>query len=90
MILEVHLYLGKAARDMFFKVLALECPELSILNYAPGPLQTKMFHKLRTETHDEEIRTQFNGKFVHSLPSYWSMLGAIIKWSNYLAALVLF
>ncbi|XP_059085105.1 sepiapterin reductase-like [Tigriopus californicus] len=33
---------GKAARDMYFKCLAQECPQYRVLNYAPGPLDTDM------------------------------------------------
>ena len=33
---------GKAARNMFFKVLATEEPDVRVLNYAPGPLETEM------------------------------------------------
>lgn len=33
---------GKAAREMYFKCLAAECPQLRVLNYAPGPLNTDM------------------------------------------------
>ena len=43
---------GKAARDMFFKVLAAEEKDISVLNYAPGPLDTHMFHSLQ---HIEDV-----------------------------------
>lgn len=33
---------GKAARDMLFKVLADEEPNILVLNYAPGPLDNEM------------------------------------------------
>ncbi|XP_071535224.1 sepiapterin reductase-like isoform X2 [Panulirus ornatus] len=33
---------GKAARDMIFKVLAEEEPNILVLNYAPGPLDNNM------------------------------------------------
>uniref|UniRef100_H3C318 Sepiapterin reductase a n=1 Tax=Tetraodon nigroviridis TaxID=99883 RepID=H3C318_TETNG len=33
---------AKAARDMMFRVLAAEEPELRVLSYAPGPLDTDM------------------------------------------------
>lgn len=33
---------GKAARDSLFKVMAVEEPSWLVLNYAPGPLDTKM------------------------------------------------
>lgn len=35
---------GKAARDMMFKVMAEENPNLRILSYAPGPLETNMVY----------------------------------------------
>ncbi|XP_076361154.1 sepiapterin reductase-like isoform X2 [Tachypleus tridentatus] len=34
--------LGKAARDMYFKVLAQEDPSLNVICYGPGPLETDM------------------------------------------------
>ena len=33
---------GKAARDMYFRVLAIEDPDLAVLSYAPGPLDNDM------------------------------------------------
>lgn len=32
----VHYCVGKSSREMYFKVLAQENPDLNILNYAPG------------------------------------------------------
>ena len=37
---------GKAARDSLFKVMAVEEPSWKVLNYAPGPLDTKMIKDL--------------------------------------------
>lgn len=37
---------GKAARDSLFKVMAVEEPSWTILNYAPGPMNTKMVQDL--------------------------------------------
>lgn len=37
---------GKAARDSLFKVMAVEEPTWRVLNYAPGPLDTKMIAEL--------------------------------------------
>lgn len=37
---------GKAARDMYMKVVAAENPSLSVLSYAPGPVDTAMFDQL--------------------------------------------
>lgn len=36
----VHYCVGKASREMYFKVLATENPELNILNYSPGELNS--------------------------------------------------
>nr|KAG5687665.1 hypothetical protein BaRGS_027557 [Batillaria attramentaria] len=47
---------GKAARDMFFSVLAGEEEDVRVLNYAPGPLQTDMSNLL-VESEDEGVRT---------------------------------
>lgn len=33
---------GKAAREMFFRVLAEESPDVLVLNYSPGPVETDM------------------------------------------------
>ncbi|NXS28324.1 SPRE reductase, partial [Pomatostomus ruficeps] len=50
---------GKAARDMMFRVLALEEPGLRVLSYAPGPLDTDMQLLARTRTADAGMRQQF-------------------------------
>jgi len=53
---------GKAARDHFHKTMAKEIsPEtLKILNYAPGPLETKMVNEIRTAPKlDETLREGF-------------------------------
>ncbi|KAG9338299.1 hypothetical protein JZ751_025970 [Albula glossodonta] len=50
---------GKAARDMMFRVLAVEEPELRVLNYAPGPLDTEMQEEARANTGDPVVRTSF-------------------------------
>ncbi|PKK30705.1 sepiapterin reductase (7,8-dihydrobiopterin:NADP+ oxidoreductase), partial [Columba livia] len=60
---------GKAARDMMFQVLALEEPDVRVLNYAPGPLDTDMQLLARTKTADPEMRQYFqclqeNGKLI--------------------------
>ncbi|XP_029157421.1 sepiapterin reductase [Nylanderia fulva] len=34
----------KAAREMYFKVFALENPDVNVLSYSPGPVKTDMFH----------------------------------------------
>ncbi|NXY71863.1 SPRE reductase, partial [Glareola pratincola] len=50
---------GKASRDMMFRVLALEEPDVRVLNYAPGPLDTDMQLLARTKTGDPEMRQYF-------------------------------
>ncbi|NXN03698.1 SPRE reductase, partial [Sylvia borin] len=50
---------GKAARDMLFRVLALEEPGIRVLNYAPGPLDTDMQLLARTRTGDPGLRQHF-------------------------------
>nr|XP_014346207.1 PREDICTED: sepiapterin reductase-like [Latimeria chalumnae] len=51
--------MGKVARDLMFQVLALEEPNLRVLNYAPGPLNTDMQLKAHSETGDPKIRQAF-------------------------------
>ncbi|NXP56184.1 SPRE reductase, partial [Heliornis fulica] len=50
---------GKASRNMMFQVLALEEPDVRVLNYAPGPLDTDMQLLARTKTGDAEMRQYF-------------------------------
>ncbi|XP_078080688.1 sepiapterin reductase-like [Mustelus asterias] len=50
---------GKAARDMLFSVLAAEEPDVRVLNYAPGPVDTEMQQQARCETADPELRQAF-------------------------------
>ncbi|XP_067884773.1 sepiapterin reductase-like [Heterodontus francisci] len=50
---------GKAAREMMFRVLAAEEPDVRVLNYAPGPLDTDMQKQARSETADPELRQTF-------------------------------
>ncbi|XP_060928949.1 sepiapterin reductase a [Limanda limanda] len=47
---------GKAARDMMFRVLAEEEPDLRVLSYSPGPLDTDMFTLARSSTADPDLR----------------------------------
>lgn len=50
---------GKAAREMFFKVLAEENPTLDVLNYAPGPVDTDMVAEVMSNTGDAETKGMF-------------------------------
>ena len=51
---------GKAARDMFFKVIAQEHPDgnIRVLNYAPGPLDTDMQEEIRMSLTYQDKDTQ--------------------------------
>lgn len=51
---------GKSARDMFFKVLAAENPEMRFLNWAPGPMPTDMMKHLSDKVCIESTKTAFN------------------------------
>nr|XP_046173650.1 sepiapterin reductase-like [Oncorhynchus gorbuscha] len=51
---------GKAARDMMFRVLAEEEPDLRVLNYSPGPLDTDMQVEARDCTADPGVRKSFS------------------------------
>jgi len=50
---------GKAARDMFFRVLAAERSDIRVLNWSPGPMHTDMF--------DQLVNQSFNCKVVDDL-----------------------
>lgn len=54
---------GKAARDMMFRVLAEEEPDLRVLSYAPGPLDTDMQLEARSKTGDVHLRKSFKEMF---------------------------
>ncbi|TRZ03161.1 hypothetical protein DNTS_014550 [Danionella cerebrum] len=54
---------GKAARDMMFSVLAQEEPEMRVLNYAPGPLDTDMQLQARSLSADLNLRRSFSSMF---------------------------
>ncbi|XP_062289960.1 sepiapterin reductase a [Scomber scombrus] len=54
---------GKAARDMMFKVLAEEEPDVRVLSYAPGPLDTDMHLVARSKTADPNVRKSLSDGF---------------------------
>ncbi|NXJ05586.1 SPRE reductase, partial [Odontophorus gujanensis] len=73
---------GKAARDMMFRVLAVEEPDVRVLNYAPGPLDTDMQLLARTKTGDPETRQQFqslqeSGHLIDCAVSAQKLLGLL-------------
>ncbi|CAN9504695.1 unnamed protein product [Ophioblennius macclurei] len=54
---------SKAARDMTFKVLAEEEPDVRVLNYAPGPLDTAMHLEARSHTADLDTKKSLSDMF---------------------------
>ncbi|XP_036433919.1 sepiapterin reductase b [Colossoma macropomum] len=54
---------GKAARDMIFRVLAAEEPDIRVLNYAPGPLDTDMQAEARYRSGNMKLRCSFSSMF---------------------------
>uniref|UniRef100_A0A3Q3JNC7 Sepiapterin reductase n=2 Tax=Monopterus albus TaxID=43700 RepID=A0A3Q3JNC7_MONAL len=54
---------GKAARDMMFRVLADEEPDVRVLNYSPGPMNTAMQMEARSQTADPGIKKSFSDMF---------------------------
>uniref|UniRef100_A0A8C3V9E9 Sepiapterin reductase n=1 Tax=Catharus ustulatus TaxID=91951 RepID=A0A8C3V9E9_CATUS len=70
---------AKAARDMMFRVLAVEEPGLRVLSYAPGPLDTDMQLLARTRTGDLGMRQKFQrmqeqGQLINSSVSAQKLL----------------
>ncbi|KAK9887919.1 hypothetical protein WA026_000222 [Henosepilachna vigintioctopunctata] len=47
---------GKAARDLFFKVFALEEPDVLVLNYSPGAVDTDMLATTLNSVQDEGLK----------------------------------
>ncbi|XP_034457645.1 sepiapterin reductase a [Hippoglossus hippoglossus] len=54
---------GKAAREMMFRVLAEEEPDVRVLSYSPGPLDTDMFMLARSRTADPDLRKSLSDMF---------------------------
>ena len=50
---------GKAAREMFFRVLAEESPEILVLNYSPGPVETSMTEDAQANAVSSETSAMF-------------------------------
>ncbi|KAG5281282.1 hypothetical protein AALO_G00069440 [Alosa alosa] len=53
---------GKATRDMMFRVLA-EKPDVKVLNYSPGPLDTDMQAQARCSSGDVELHRSLCSMF---------------------------
>nr|XP_026495690.1 sepiapterin reductase [Vanessa tameamea] len=50
---------GKAAREMYFRVLAEEKKQIKILNYSPGPVETAMIDNVLEEAVNENLKDVF-------------------------------
>lgn len=50
---------GKAAREMYFRVLAEEKKHIKVLNYSPGPVETAMIDYVLAEAVNENLRDVF-------------------------------
>ncbi|CAI4231473.1 unnamed protein product [Auanema sp. JU1783] len=53
---------GKAAREGFFRSLAVEESDLRILSYSPGPVDTDMHTDIHDTTYDAGIKAAFDRK----------------------------
>ncbi|XP_022170118.1 sepiapterin reductase-like [Myzus persicae] len=53
---------GKASREMYFRVLAVENPTLNILSYSPGPVLTEMYTNISLNSKDESVREQLTSR----------------------------
>jgi len=79
---------GKAARDAVFRVLAVEEPQSTVLNYAPGPLDTPMIDDLlKDKRTDQVVRTMFedlkrNGSLLRPVDSA-DVLIALLRKRNF-------
>ncbi|CEF66269.1 Sepiapterin reductase [Strongyloides ratti] len=51
---------GHAAREAFFRSLAIEMPQLRILSYSPGPVKTRLRDYVSKNAYDEDIRYAFS------------------------------
>lgn len=50
---------GKAAREMYFRVLAEEKKQIKVLNYSPGPVETAMIDNVLEEAVNENLKDVF-------------------------------
>lgn len=50
---------GKAAREMYFRVLAEEKKHIKVLNYSPGPVETAMIDFVLAEAVNQNLRDVF-------------------------------
>ncbi|CAD5206760.1 unnamed protein product [Bursaphelenchus okinawaensis] len=53
---------SKTAREAYFRSLALERPDIRVLNYSPGPVDTDMRTDIAKRSYSAEIRSAFSSK----------------------------
>ncbi|XP_037662802.1 sepiapterin reductase [Choloepus didactylus] len=75
---------GKAARNMMFQVLATEEPNVRVLSYAPGPLDTDMQQLARETSVDPDLRKRLQalktkGGLVDCRTSAQKLLSLLLK-----------
>ncbi|RLU16615.1 hypothetical protein DMN91_010683 [Ooceraea biroi] len=80
----------KVAREMYFKVFALENPDVDVLNYSPGPVDTDLFTFV-VETsidpvHKEHLRELQKNKIVLSPEQSINRLVEVLKAHKYKSA----
>ncbi|VDK52237.1 unnamed protein product [Anisakis simplex] len=64
---------AKAAREAFFRSLAVEDPSLRILSYSPGPVQTDMYEDILQNSYDEGVRNMFQHRDPVVILTYTSL-----------------
>ncbi|XP_063228417.1 sepiapterin reductase [Bacillus rossius redtenbacheri] len=71
---------GKAAREMYFRVLAEESPDVDVLNYSPGPIDTDMVSEVIDNVGRKDMRDMFvNLKDTQKLVTLDQTTSRIIK-----------
>lgn len=71
---------GKAARNMFHTIMALDDDKLRVLNYAPGPLETEMTEEIRRAPQlDGRVRPHFQKQLVDPVDSAEALVQLLIK-----------
>ncbi|XP_014218673.1 sepiapterin reductase [Copidosoma floridanum] len=78
---------AKAAKDMFFKSFALENPDVSVLNYLPGLVDTEMLHDAYKKSKSEELVTRIKSALENNTVSTpektAECLVGVLKQQNY-------
>lgn len=54
---------GKAARNALMRIVVAENPEVRVLNYTPGAVDTEMLGHIPRESHSEATRNYFQAKY---------------------------